>query len=113
MRLFYTIRKTESQKIELHVEDETVWLNIKELAELFQTTRQNIANILKIYSMTENYENMVCNYKLHTTEYLRCDFNKNSNKKIGLLQLGYDFGNRVQECVPFVAYNSETMPQRY
>ena len=56
-------------KIELHVEDETVWLNIKELAELFQTTRQNIAKHIKnIFDDGELYENMVCNYKLHTTE---------------------------------------------
>lgn len=57
-------------KIELHVEDETVWLNIKELAELFQTTRQNIAKHIKnIFDDGELYENMVCNYKLHTTEH--------------------------------------------
>lgn len=57
-------------KIELHVEDETVWLNIKELAELFQTTRQNIAKHIKnIFDDGELYENVVCNYKLHTTEH--------------------------------------------
>lgn len=57
-------------KIELHVEDETVWLNIKELAELFQTTRQNIAKHIKnIFDDGELYENMVCNYKLHTTSH--------------------------------------------
>ncbi|MFC4805169.1 virulence RhuM family protein [Filifactor villosus] len=57
-------------KIELHVENETVWLNKKELAELFQTTRQNITKHIKnIFDDGELYENVVCNYKLHTTEH--------------------------------------------
>lgn len=57
-------------KIELHVEDGTVWLNIKELARLFATTRQNIAKHIKnIFDDGELYENRVCNYKLHTTEH--------------------------------------------
>ncbi len=68
----FIIYNTEDgkSKIELHVEDETVWLNIKELAELFQSTRQNIAKHIKnIFDDGELYENMVCNYKLHTTEH--------------------------------------------
>lgn len=57
-------------KIELHVEDETVWLSKKELAELFQTTRQNITKHIKnIFDDGELHENVVCNYKLHTTEH--------------------------------------------
>ena len=34
-------------KIELHVENETVWLNQLEMAELFQTSKQNISKHIK------------------------------------------------------------------
>lgn len=57
-------------KIELHIENETIWLSKKELAELFQTTRQNITKHIKnIFNEEELYEDEVCNYKLHTTEH--------------------------------------------
>lgn len=35
-------------KIELHVENETVWINQLELAELFQTSKQNISKHIKV-----------------------------------------------------------------
>lgn len=36
-----------SQRIEVHLQDETVWLSQKLMAELFQTTPQNINIHLK------------------------------------------------------------------
>ena len=36
-----------SQRLEIHLQDETVWLNQKLMAELFQTTPQNINMHLK------------------------------------------------------------------
>ncbi|MBS4761913.1 virulence RhuM family protein [Carnobacteriaceae bacterium zg-ZUI252] len=57
-------------KIELHVENETVWLNQSELAELFQTTKQNISKHIKaIFTDEELDENVVVNYQLHTTKH--------------------------------------------
>lgn len=54
-------------KIELHVENETVWLSQLELAELFQTSKQNISKHIKaIFNDGELDENSVINYKLTT-----------------------------------------------
>lgn len=55
-------------KIELHIENETVWLNQLELAELFQTSKQNISkHIRTILNDGELDEKVVVNYKLTTT----------------------------------------------
>lgn len=35
-------------KIELHLKDRTIWLTDLEIAELFQTTRQNINKHIKV-----------------------------------------------------------------
>ena len=35
-------------KIDVRIENETVWLTQNQMAELFQTTKQNISYILKI-----------------------------------------------------------------
>lgn len=52
-------------KIELHVENETVWLSQLELAELFQTSKQNISKHIKsIFEDGELEENTTVNYKL-------------------------------------------------
>ena len=52
-------------KIELHIENETVWLNQIELAELFQTSKQNISKHIKaILSDGELNEASTVNYKL-------------------------------------------------
>ncbi len=37
-----------TQRIEVHLQDETVWLSQKLMAELFQTTSQNINMHLKV-----------------------------------------------------------------
>ena len=52
-------------KIELHVENETVWINQLELAELFQTSKQNISKHIKvILEDGELDEEPTVNYKL-------------------------------------------------
>lgn len=44
-------------KVEVHMEGETVWLTLNQLAELFQTTKQNISlHIKNIYSEAELQE---------------------------------------------------------
>ncbi|WP_064590279.1 virulence RhuM family protein [Streptobacillus moniliformis] len=52
-------------KIELHIENETVWLNQLELAELFQTSKQNISKHIKaILKDGELNEDSTVNHKL-------------------------------------------------
>ena len=52
-------------KIELQVENGTVWLNQNEIAELFQTTKQNISKHIKaIFEDNELEEKVVVNYQL-------------------------------------------------
>lgn len=56
--------------IELHLDNGTVWLNQQELAELFQTTKQNISkHIRAIFSDCELDEQVVVNYQLTTTQH--------------------------------------------
>lgn len=48
-------------KINVRLEDETVWMTQKAIAELFQTTPQNITlHIKNIYEESEMYENSTC-----------------------------------------------------
>lgn len=57
-----------NSRVELHLFDGTIWLNQLEIAELFQTTRQNITKHIKvIFDDGELKEKVVCNYQLHTT----------------------------------------------
>lgn len=66
------IYKTEDGKdsIELHLDNGTVWLTQQELAELFQTTKQNISKHIKaIFSDGELDEKVVINYQLTTTQH--------------------------------------------
>lgn len=61
------IYKTEDGKdsIELHLDNGTVWLTQQELAELFQTTKQNISKHIKaIFSDKELTEEATVNYQL-------------------------------------------------
>ncbi len=52
-------------KIELHLENGTIWLNQLEIAELFATTKQNISKHIKsIFSDGELNEKRTVNYKL-------------------------------------------------
>lgn len=57
-------------KIELHVDNGTVWLSQLELAELFQTSKQNISkHINAILKDGELKERVVVNYQLTTAAY--------------------------------------------
>jgi len=59
--------KELTTQIEVRVEDETVWLTQAQMAELFQTTRNNITlHISNIFSEKELEENSVCKESLLT-----------------------------------------------
>ncbi|MBR3161527.1 MAG: virulence RhuM family protein [Bacilli bacterium] len=65
--LIFTKQRKE-KTIEVIVDEDTVWLSQKLMAELFGTTRNNITiHLKKILSMELN-ENSVCKYFLHTAE---------------------------------------------
>lgn len=52
-------------KIELHLQDGTIWLTQLEIAELFQTTKQNISKHIKaILNDGELEEKATVNYQL-------------------------------------------------
>lgn len=82
-------------KIELRVENGTVWLNQNEIAELFQTTKQNISKHIKaIFEDNELEEKVVVNYQLTTTQHGAIK-NKTQSKIVGyynldmILAIGY------------------------
>ena len=57
-------------KISLTLQDGTVWLNQLQIAELFQTTKQNISKHIKaIFADGELDEKVVVNYQLTTTKH--------------------------------------------
>ena len=57
----------KSTSLEVRVEDETVWLTQAQMAELFQTTRNNITlHIKNIFKEKELLENSVCKDSLLT-----------------------------------------------
>ena len=57
-------------KINLKLEDGTVWLNQLQKAELFQTTKQNISKYIKaILEDGELEEKVVVNYQLTITKH--------------------------------------------
>ena len=57
-------------KINLKLENGTVWLNQLEIAELFETTKQNVSTHVKaIFEDGELLEKVVVNYQLTTTQH--------------------------------------------
>ena len=57
-------------KLEVRLEDETVWLSQAQMAELFQTTRNNITiHISNIFKEMELEKLLVCKDILHTTQH--------------------------------------------
>ncbi|RKW39622.1 MAG: cell filamentation protein Fic [Lachnospiraceae bacterium] len=57
-------------KINLKLEDGTIWLSQLEIAELFQSSKQNVSKHIKaIFSDGELAEKVVVNYKLTTTRH--------------------------------------------
>ena len=58
-------------KISLKLENGTVWLSQLEIAELFETTKQNVSKHIKaIFEDGELLEKVVVNYQLTTTQYI-------------------------------------------
>ena len=61
-----------STKIEVRLEEETVWLTQAQMSELFQTTRNNITlHISNIFSEKELEENSVCKESLLTAKMVK------------------------------------------
>ena len=57
-------------KISLKLENGTVWLNQLEIAEFFETTKQNVSkHIRAIFEDRELLEKVVVNYQLTTTQH--------------------------------------------
>ena len=61
-------KQNKEKTIEVIVDEESVWLSQKLIAELFGTTRNNITMHLKDIFNKELDENSVCKYFLHTAE---------------------------------------------
>lgn len=81
--------------IELHLDNGTVWLTQQELAELFQTSKQNISKHIKaIFEDGELDETVVVNYQLTTTRH-GAIAGKTQSKKVAyynldmILAIGY------------------------
>lgn len=59
--------ENETKAIEVRIEDDTVWLTQAQMAELFETTRNNITlHISNIFKEQELQEISVCKDSLHT-----------------------------------------------
>ena len=61
-------KQNKEKTIEVIVDDDSVWLSQKLIAELFGTTRNNITMHLKDIFSKELKENSVCKNFLHTAE---------------------------------------------
>ena len=60
----------DSLKLEVRLDEETVWLSQSQLAELFQTTRNNVTmHISNIFKEGELERLVVCKEFLHTTQH--------------------------------------------
>lgn len=81
-------------KIELRLQDGTVWLSQLEIAELFQTTKQNISKHIKaIIDDEELNQNSVVNYQLTTASD-----GKNYNTAFYNLDMILAIGYRVRSA---------------
>jgi hypothetical protein len=96
-------------KVELQLNDGTVWLMQMEIAKLFQTTKQNISKHIKaIFSDGELDENSVVNYQLTTAKD-----GKNYNVKYYNLDMILAIGYRVRSHrgVEFRRYASTVLKE--
>ena len=58
--VFYQSEETEL-RLEVKLEDESVWLSQQQMADLFQTSRTNVVEHIKhIYDEQELNENLTC-----------------------------------------------------
>ena len=61
--------ENQGVKLEVNLKDETVWLNQKQMAELFNKDRKTITrHIQNVYTDEELEENAVCSFFEHTAE---------------------------------------------
>ena len=68
-------------KINLKLENGTVWLNQLQIAELFQITKQNVSKHIKaIFNDSELSEKVVVNYQLTTTKHGAIEGKEQSRK---------------------------------
>lgn len=82
----------ESAKLEVRLEDETVWLTQAQMSELFQTTRNNITlHVSNIFKERELEENSVCKDSLLTAKD-----GKRYNTKLYNLDIIISVGYRVK-----------------
>ena len=78
-----------NSRVELHLLDGTIWLNQLEIAELFQTTKQNISKHIKaIFDDGELDKNAVVNYQLTTANDGK-DYNTAFYNLDMILAIGY------------------------
>lgn len=66
--IIFNFTKQSKKTIEVIVDDESVWLSQKLIAELFATTRNNVTMHLNNILEHELDKNSVCKYFLHTAE---------------------------------------------
>ena len=79
-------------KIDLRLENGTVWLSQLEIAELFQTTKQNISKHIKsIFQDEEIEEKVVVNYQFTTTQHGAIS-DKTQTKKVAYYNLDMILG---------------------
>lgn len=102
-------------KIDLQLENGTVWLSQLEIAELFQTTKQNISKHIKtIFEDGEIDEKVVVNYQFTTTQHGAIS-NKTQTKKVAyynldmILAIGYRV--RSPRGVQFRQYASTVLKE--
>ena len=102
-------------KIDLRLENGTVWLSQLEIAELFQTTKQNISKHIKtIFEDGEIDEKVVVNYQFTTTQH-GAKSNKTQTKKVAyynldmILAIGYRV--RSPRGVQFRQYASTVLKE--
>lgn len=97
-------------KIALHIENGTVWLNQLEIAELFQTTKQNISKHIKaIFDDGELNEKATVNYRLTVQN----ESGRNVSRKLAYynLEMILAIGYRVRSVrgVEFRQYASQVL----
>ncbi|MFW5721485.1 MAG: virulence RhuM family protein [Bacteroidota bacterium] len=74
----------ETTSLEVRVEDETVWLSQAQMAELFQTSSQNITiHVKNVFKEKELYENRTCKDSLQVQK----EGKRKVNRKIKLYNL--------------------------
>lgn len=92
--------KDGRSKISLKMENGTVWLSQLEIAELFETTKQNVSKHIKaIFEDGELLEKVVVNYQLTTTQHGAIK-GKTQTKKVSYYNLDMILAIGYRVCSP-------------